>query len=281
MIGFVITFYSILLGFIMGSFLNVVSLRFNTGKSLSGRSQCFSCSKKLHWYELIPVFSWLMQKGRCRGCSVPIPKEVFASEFITGVFFGIIGGRGALHGVENLLSFEYLISTLYLFFVFSTLMVILFYDMRHKIIPDTLSALFAVTAFLGMFFFGMDHGFFTFVGFHIPPILHFLAPLLISLPFALVWYFSKGRLIGLGDPKLMLGMGLLLGFSFGMSAVFLAFWIGSFFALGMYLLSLDPLQKLFPFSKKGILKLEIPFAPFLIIGTLIAVSFGFNFLLLN
>jgi len=53
-----------ILGMLVGSFLNVVALRFNTGKSLGGRSGCFSCGNQLSWKELIPVFSWILQRGR-------------------------------------------------------------------------------------------------------------------------------------------------------------------------------------------------------------------------
>ena len=68
-------------GLLLGSFLNVVSLRFNTGKSLNGRSMCFSCAKTLQWFELIPVVSWLIQKGRCRGCSSRISFELITTSF--------------------------------------------------------------------------------------------------------------------------------------------------------------------------------------------------------
>ncbi len=276
MIHYILLFACILLGFITGSFLNVVSLRFNTGKSLGGRSQCFSCSRQLRWYELIPVFSFLIQKGRCRNCSVLIPKHLLMTEVLAGVFFGIIGGRALLH-IPNydLLNPPYLFASLYLIVIFSLLIVIFLYDFRHKIIPDGFSIAFGALAFVGMFFFGFDHGVFAYLGFHIPTLINLCAGLLVPLPFFLVWLFSKGSLIGLGDPKLMVGIGFLLGFSRGMSAVFLAFWMGSLFALALVVV--QKLQ-LFPLGKKGILKMEVPFAPFLILGTLFTVAFAFNFL---
>lgn len=273
---FFIAFF-VLLGFIFGSFLNVVSLRFNTGKSLGGRSMCFSCSNTLRWFELIPVVSWLVQRGRCRTCSSRISRELIASEIGTGLIFGILAARGIWSEV-SLFGEAYITGTFFLVAVFSVLVVILFYDLRHKIIPDSLSLTFAILAFLSMFFFDMADGVFIYSGVHTPGIFQVLAGVLVPLPFVLVWLFSKGRLIGLGDPKLMVGMGWLLGLSYGFSAVFLSFWIGSFFALVMYLIQKTALKKLFSSSKQSIMKTEIPFAPFLILGLLTVLGFGVNVL---
>jgi len=273
---------AVILGFIIGSFLNVVSLRYGTGKSLQGRSMCMSCGKTLSWYELIPVFSWLSQKGRCRSCSSRIPFELLASELITGLFFGLIAARGFFlkKDIDFLMSQPYLMATLYLFLIFSVLIVILFYDMRHKIIPDSFSFIFTFLAFLSMFFFKFENGVFLASPFHLPSLTHFLAGILIPLPFALIWLFSKGRLIGLGDPKLMLGIGFLLGLTKGFSAIFLAFWIGALFALALWLINIIFHKNLVKQGKKSIMKTEVPFAPFLIIGTLIVLLWNVNVLII-
>ena len=149
-----------LLGFIFGSFLNVVSLRFNTGKSLQGRSMCFSCAKTLSWYELIPVVSWLSQRGRCRGCSSRISFELLASELLTGLFFGLIAARGFFTN-NFIIDNAYVISTAYLLIITALFVVILFYDMRHKIIPDEFSLFFGILTFIGMFFFAFNNEIFT------------------------------------------------------------------------------------------------------------------------
>ncbi len=268
------------LGTIFGSFLNVVSLRFNTGKSLQGRSICFSCGKTLSWYELIPVVSWLVQGGRCRKCSSRIPFELLASELLTGIFFGLIMGRGLFSSGSLLIDKGYLIATIFLFIIFSLLVVILFYDIRHKIIPDELSFSFGLMTFLGLFFFGFSNNIFTFLGFHIPGIWDIIAGLLIPLPFVLIWFFSKGKFIGLGDPKLMVGMGFLLGLARGISAVFISFWIGLLFTISLLIINKIFSKKLLSDGKKSIMKQEIPFAPFLILGLFIAIVFGLNVLFL-
>ncbi len=263
--------FSAILGAIIGSFLHVVSLRFHTGKSLGGRSHCLSCGARLRWYELIPLVSWIIQRGRCRHCNAKIPFDVFFAELFSALLFAVIFARSFISSHKILLSGDYLFATLYLFVVVSIFLIILFYDVRHKIIPDEFNVVLAILTFVGMFFFRFVDGVFTFVGFHIPSLSHILAGILIPLPFALIWYFSKGKLIGLGDPKLMVSLGFLLGVRYGWSAIFLAFWIGTF--TSFILIGYGVIKKhLSHFSKDAILKREVPFAPYLIIATIITVA---------
>lgn len=268
---------SILFGFIMGSFLNVVSLRINTGKSLKGRSMCFSCSRILKWYELIPIFSWLSQRGRCNNCSSRISPELLVSELISGLFFGFIAARGFFTN-NFLFDSSYIVTTLFLFIIASVLIIILFYDIRHKIIPDKLSLIFGLLSLLSLFFFSFENSIFGFVGFTIPSLWQLLAGVIIPLPFVVIWILSNGRLIGLGDPKLMIGMGLLLGISKGFSAVFISFWIGALFSISLLIINRILYKDLVVNGKNSIMKKEVPFAPFLIIGTLITIIFNINVL---
>ena len=77
-----------ILGLIIGSFLNVVIMRLNTGESMiKDGSRCFSCGKNLKWYELVPVFSFIAQRGRCRECGSRISWQYPIVELITGVVF--------------------------------------------------------------------------------------------------------------------------------------------------------------------------------------------------
>mgnify|MGYP001179941706 CR=1 FL=1 len=262
-----------LLGLLIGSFLNVVSLRFNTGRSLEGRSGCYSCGHKLRWYELVPVLSWLIQKGRCRSCKSNISPLYVLGEITTGILFAGIAVRAYFYDIVDILSFGYLSGTLFLSLIFSILVVILLYDIRHKIIPDSLSFIFGLLSFISIFLFA--DGFVFVPGFTFEW-MQVLAGLIIPLPFALVWLFSKGRLIGLGDPKLMIGIGLLLGIPLGFTAVVLSFWIGAGYAIIIMLVNWLGKKQLLLGSNKRIMKAEVPFAPFLIIGTWYVVMTSFN-----
>jgi len=245
-------------GLIIGSFLNVVILRFNTERSFGGRSGCMSCMNRLTWYELIPVFSFLGLKGRCKNCKARISIQYPIVEFISGVFFAAIFLKFQNIFFANTLVFSFTYA--YYVTAFSLLLVIAVYDLRHKIIPDTMSLSLGIFTFLGLFFFNFD-GYFSFYP-HVPSLLEFLSGPLIALPFALFWLVSKGRWMGLGDAKLVISLGWLLGLSVAISGVIVAVWIGAIF--GVFLIIL---------SKKHGMKSEIPFAPYLVLGTFLAFLF--------
>ena len=84
--------------------------------------------------------------------------------------------------------------------------------------------------------------------------------------------------MGLGDPKLMVGIGFLVGFSQGFTAVFVSFWVGTLFILSLLLIEKVLSKKLFGSGKKSIMKQEIPFGPFLIVGALITIIFNISVL---
>ncbi len=219
---------AVLFGLLAGSFLNVVVYRFGTGKSIvRGRSQCFSCARVLRWYELIPVVSYLVQRGRCRGCFSHIAYQYPLVELLTGLLFGALAWSGAVLG---------------LYLTTATLVAILVYDLRHMIIPDPLVYAFIILAILN----------------HAPD--WWMGPVLFAV-FGSLWLVSRGKWMGFGDAKLVLGIGLLLGFSKGLSAMLIAFWSGAL--VGVALLYWK--RRLFT------MKSEIPFAPFLILGAFLAL----------
>lgn len=250
-----------LLGTIIGSFLNVVIYRFNTGRKITkGRSICMTCNKNLRWYELIPVLSFLIQKGKCRRCASHISHQYPLVEFITGLIFSATAFK--FLPVLGLSFWVYIFSVLFFVFIFSLLIVISVYDIRHKIIPDRLVFIFILLSFFSIFInFSSVGQFIT-----LPSLSDLLAGPLISLPFVLLWLFSKGRLMGLGDGKLILGIGWLLGLWGGLCAVVLSFWIGTLISIFLMLIS----------NKKINMKTEIPFGPFLIAGTIITFFFNLD-----
>ncbi len=250
-----------LLGTIIGSFLNVVIFRFNTSRSVStGRSICMTCSKTLRWYELIPVISWLFQLGKCRGCATKISHQYPLIEIITGFIFLLIAYK--MLPMLSISSNTFVFFIAFYAMIFSLLIVIGVYDMRHKIIPDPLVYTFIALCFLSTFIHVSALG----ATFQIPSFGIWTVGPLLAVPFALIWLFSRGRLMGLGDAKIILGIGWLFGLSKGIAVLVLAFWAGAVVSILILLLS----------HMKITMKTEIPFAPFLILGMLIVFATGMD-----
>jgi leader peptidase (prepilin peptidase)/N-methyltransferase len=247
--------FFLVFGLIIGSFLNVVILRLNTSRSLGGRSGCMSCLHKLSWYELIPVFSYLGLRGRCKDCKTKISIQYPLVELTAGVLFA--GLFLKFQDIFFLNTLAFIFTYAFYAFLFSLLVVVATYDLRHKIIPDSLALILGIFTFLGLFFF--NAGVFYV---HVPSLLEFLSGPLLATPFALLWLASRGEWMGLGDAKLAISLGWFLGFYFALSSVVLAFWIGAIVGITMVI-----------FSKKYKMKSEIPFAPYLVLGTLLVFLF--------
>lgn len=259
-------------GTAVGSFLNVLILRLNTGRTMvHGRSMCFSCGKELHALELIPLVSFLVQRGRCRQCKSKISWQYPIVELATGVLFVLVWitmfatakSVLAVGGSEWWRLAYYLVMT-------SILVVIAVYDLRHQIIPDGFAYAFAFFA-LGAFFVRAGSAG-TLMS--TPSFYGVLAGPLLALPLAGLWMVSRGRWIGLGDAKLALGMGWFLGIVGGTSALVLSFWIGAI--VGLLLIGATHIHtRILPHSRYS-LKSEIPFGPFMVLATLLVLFFHFN-----
>lgn len=219
-----------------------------------------SCQNQLQWYELIPVFSFLGLVGRCRSCKTKISFQYPIVEFITGLVFALLFLKFQDLFLYNTLIFSF--NYAYYAVVFSLLIVIAVYDLRHKIIPDVLSFVFGLMAFSGLFFLNSV----GFLGFslHMPTLLEFLAGPIIAVPFAFFWLVSSGRWMGLGDAKLALGLGWLLGLPLALSGLVFAFWIGALVGIMLVVFS----------GKKHSMKSEIPFAPYLVLGAMLVFFFN-------
>ncbi len=251
------------LGAIVGSFLNVVILRFNTGRSFGGRSACLTCQSELKAHELIPLLSFFLLRGRCLSCQTKISIQYPLVELLTGLVFAGLFLKFQDFFFTSAPAFA--LSYAYYALAFSLLVVIATYDLKHKIIPDLFVFIFGLLAFLGIFIFS-PQGFSP----HLPGIWEILSGVLVALPFAAIWMLSRGSWMGLGDAKLALGLAYLLGLSGVLSAIVLSFWSGAI--IGLFLLA---------FSKNHRLKSEIPFAPFLVLGAIIAFLFELRLFPLN
>ncbi len=259
-----ILLFSFVFGTIVGSFLNVLILRYNTGRTLGGRSACFSCGIPLASRELIPLISFVMLRGRCRSCGASISWQYPAVEFITGVVFTAVIykqlfnlGQPADLQFLTLNSYD-LLSTFYFLLTSSLLIAITAYDIRHKIIPNGLVWILIAVSFLNLF---ISAG-------GMPSYYDLLAGPILAAPFALIWLLSGGRAFGFGDAKLSLGLGWMFGLSGGISVILLSFWIGGLVSLFL----------LFGLRKGFTMKSEIPFAPFLVVSAFLVYFFNFDFI---
>ncbi len=249
-----------ILGAIIGSFLNVVLYRLHTGKSLNGRSHCLTCQKTLHWYELFPIVSYLIQGGKCRGCLAYIPSRYLFVELLTAILFVT---------VWYVYSGDVIMTGFYLILV-SVCVLILVYDIRHTIIPNELVLIIGVVA-VGLL--GYEY---TQVASVSGIAWRIVAGLCASFFFFGLWYISKGRWIGLGDAKLALPLGVIVGIGGVFSMVVLSFWIGA--GISLALLGTERLLKrgkpsLHFLGTPLTIKSEVPFAPFLIFAFLLVQLF--------
>lgn len=279
--------FTFILGAIIGSFLNVVILRYGAGKSVfnpKGRSMCFSCGKKLEWFELVPVASFIFLRAKCRGCKSPLSWQYPLVEIAAGLIFAAIFAKNFpnVFALTPSLFQSAIVLTLIQLAIWSILIVITVYDLRHKIIPDELVYAFVVLSLVAAALFPSSAG-----GTLLDSLI--AGPVFFGF-FAGLWLISGGRWLGFGDAKLVLGVGFLLGFARGLSALALAFWIGAVASLILIAASKFAARKVI--QRDGLrrrlcgitIKSEIPFAPFIILGALVAFFwsvdvFGFsNFL---
>ncbi|MCL6561072.1 MAG: prepilin peptidase, partial [Firmicutes bacterium] len=232
----IITFIT---GACAGSFLNVCICRMPAGESvLKPPSHCPSCGKRLRFYDLVPVFSYLFLRGKCRYCGCGISLQYPAVELTTGVLFTLAVVK---HGLTP--------ATLRDILLFSVVIPAALIDIKHRIIPNRLNL---AGALLGLPL--IIESKYTFLS----GLAGFLAGGGLLLLIALV---SRGGMGG-GDIKLASVMGLLLGWKLLLVALFLAFLTGGLAGITMLLLEIvkrkDP----------------VPFGPFLAAGAVAAALAG-------
>ena len=235
-------------GLLIGSFLNCVIYRLGCEKSFTkGRSFCPSCKHSLSWLDLVPLLSYLTLGGRCRYCKKTISAQYPLVELATAFLFVFLFSPGDA------------IKTIYLFIIISLSVIISVFDLRHYIIPDkVVFPAIAISLLYDSFLLLAERiSFGEFLGF-------VCAGAVSALFFFLVFFLSQGKWMGFGDVKLVLFMGLFLGFPKILVALFLAFMFGGIIGLGLVI-----------FRNKNI-RSEVPFGPFLISGMVLSLFIGTN-----
>lgn len=256
-------------GLIIGSFLNVsvYLLEKKKRKNLGGRSFCPSCKHELGFWDLIPLFSWIFLQGKCRYCKKEISYQYPLVELGTGIIFFLsyylFFNQIPLSDLYtfSISSILALLSVPIILLINSLLIIIFVYDLKHKIIPDKIiypAIILTITYLLlvlGESFLGNSIGL-------IPNLYPFLAAFGAGGFFYSIAAVSDGKWMGGGDIKLAFLMGLILGWPNILVGLFLGFFLGAIVGVSLILVNKKKLSS------------EIPFGPFLITGTWIALFWG-------
>ena len=276
--------FSFLIGLAIGSFINVLVLRLDPEKSsrmklskaVSGRSFCDSCKKTLRWFEVIPVLSFLWQKGRCLRGGAKIPWQYPLVEFLAGLSFVLVFWRlsqfsfltFAFPGVV----FYYFVAIWWL--IVSAMLAISVFDFKYYLIPDFLLYFLVFLALaLNIFYFlapvlesqtGLYFsGYLVYLmGADNWPVRLGVGAVFGAAVIGLAYLMSSGKGMGLGDVILLFALGLIFGWPDIFALVLFSFVIGSLISLGLV------------YSKKKTMKQIVPFAPFVFLGLMTLFLFG-------
>jgi len=213
-INFIIFTLIVLIGLCIGSFINVVISRLPVKGAFLGkmRSYCPLCNEPIKAFDLIPVVSWLILKGKCRNCNAKI-----------SVRYPIVEITCAALAVFSYLRFGAEYSTIIAFGVTTVLLAISLIDLNTSEIPDSLVITIGIFAIAAIFLIP-DVGL----------INRLIGLFVISLPMLLLSVAIKGAFGG-GDIKLMAAGGLLLGWQAAILAFFLALILGGTYAIFLML----------------------------------------------
>lgn len=240
-----INWYIFFIGLCIGSFLNVCIYRLPAGKSIvRPASACPACGASISWYDNIPLVSYIILKGRCRGCGAAISIRYPLVELLCGLF-----------AWTSWIRFGHPLSALIYFIFIAALLLITFIDIDHRIIPDIISLPGIPLGFLASF---------------VLPQLKWSDSLIgiaagggILLAVALGYQLVTGNDgMGVGDIKLLAMIGAFLGWKGVLFTVMASSLIGTFVGIVLMLR-----------SGKG-MKMAIPFGPFLAVGAMIYIYFG-------
>ena len=236
--------FIILLGLVFGSFASVVIHRLHTQDShgIMGRSFCPRCAKQLAIRDLVPLFSYLINRFKCRFCKQPIAFRYPLLELGMAAIFFL---TASLVGTGDVTA------TVFYLFVAFVFIVLTFYDFLFQEIPDQISlpAIFIAIlyALLNNVYSVTDLA----IGVAIPVAF-----------FGALHFGSKGRWLGGGDIRIGALMGALLGYPMILTGLFLGYLFGSFYSIVGVVFK--------KFNRQS----QIPFAPFLLLGTYVAMFWG-------
>lgn len=233
-------------GAIIASFVGVIVARLHTGQSfITGHSRCDACNKQLSSISLVPIVAFIASRGRAQCCGARISAASPLAELVLGALFVLAYYR---------LGFTWALP--FMLIALALLLALVLYDLEHQILPSELLYPFVVVSGFVAYQSATNVSDF---------LISFLIAVSIGGSLAAVHFLSRGRAMGLADAPLALGLALLTG-STALSGFIFSFWIGA--VIGIVLLLRRPKG-----SRMGV---EVPFAPFLACGFLLAYFTQWN-----
>lgn len=255
LLGYIILF---MFGLAFGSFFNVMISRLPLDQSIIfPHSKCPKCNARIRWFDNIPLASWVILGAKCRDCKARISAQYPLVELCGGLIFAGVPLLGRSVGYTRVMPEQVTIwHDAIAIAVVSVLFVMLVIDFGHQIIPDQLSIAMFALGWLGVLV--------LYPGFS-PGWLSSLVGMFVLSLFFLIFALMIGG-FGMGDVKLAVGMGALLGWQVLLVAAMLSFVVGGVVAVG-YVLYLFSKKKL----RSGI---AIPYGPYLAVATFISLFWG-------
>jgi leader peptidase (prepilin peptidase) / N-methyltransferase len=248
--------YIFILGLLIGSFLNVCIYRIPKEESIiNPPSHCTNCGARLTPLDLVPVFSFLVLRGKCRYCGIKISKRYPAIELLTALTFVVLFNKYSL-------SIDFLAAA----FLISILITVFFIDLEHKIIPDGLVItglvggllLIVYNLFKPVQIFG-DRAWWTPLAGILPGSGFLFLVALIG-----IIIYKTDDAMGMGDVKIFAPIGIFLGWKMTIVALLLSIFLGGISSL--ILLCTGVKER----------KSTIPFGPFIVVGTFITLMWGWD-----
>ncbi len=287
---YIVTF---ILGACVGSFINNTAERLARGESINGRSHCEFCDKTLTAKDLVPLWSYLSLKGKCRYCSKPLPKQYIIVELATAIIFTLIYHlvsnnayvvQDYLNNSIHFVDFGIIVPLIFFYIVTTSLLILFITDLKYgmlydKVVIPTILFVLAYRIFviaynyfrlanylnqtkIGQYFlkagFALNHAQFSSNVF----IYTLLGSLAIAFFFLVLIIVTRGRGMGGGDLKLGFLIGLLSGWPNMLMSIFLGFLTGAIVSCILLIVRRRKIGQ------------TIPFGPFLILGCFVVMFYG-------
>jgi prepilin signal peptidase PulO-like enzyme (type II secretory pathway) len=236
-------------GVAIGSFLNVVTLRYDgehfllNASAIGGRSHCMHCKKTLRWFELVPIVSFLIQGGRCRECKARLAIQYPIVELLSGIIFVL---------VPFTLAGTALAATLWVA-VFEALLMMAVIDIRLGIIPDEINIFLGIVGILLAIVPGWQGS---------AVLSKLIGAAVAGVFFALLIAVTRGKGMGMGDLKLAIPLGLIFGWPDIIFLLAFSFIIGAIVGVCAIV------------RGKSSMKSTLPFGPFLALGAVTMFFWG-------